>query len=279
MKKGSAAGYIFVFLLGAGITALIVYIYTAMVQVAPAPAADGTDYPVTQAESEGAAEAEKDIAPLSGAEKPGNRSYLPEKKERVPLKADAPAESVTPFVERPAPSAERKRPSEPVLREKRFSVFLNQEDINLLLQKHISENGENGLLPPGAVKNAKLDIRGNELGLSAVINLDQIAEVTASEEDRRKLETVKKMLPFIDTKNLSLEVSGDFNVRNGMLSVDSDADIKIGAMKMGLKTLHGLLLPGKEVPAEVPLQPVQGIQIENLNVKNGGIEVSGTQTM
>ncbi len=284
MKKGTTVGYIFTFLLGVGITALVAYIYVAVISI---PKEAPHDIPEAPADSTDAGEEEKPIRrqPESRVrEKPGDRSYLPREcpgsRERTPAVSlpgnnykDNAKPSGTEGVESADGGTQPMRPAT----DSGFSLFLRQDEVNGLLRRHLNESGENGLLPPGAVRNAKLDIRGRELGLVALLNLDEIARVTGSEEDRQKLETVKKFLPFVDTRNLAVEIHGNFSVRNGMLKVDPEAQLKIASMNMKLKTLHGLLLSGESLPVEVPLQPIQGIQIDDLTVENNGIQVRGKQ--
>ena len=282
MKKGFTGGYIITFLLGAGVTALATYIYVTMTAVPPATNPDLPKESAGTAEEEGRKSEVRTIP----RERPGDKSRLPAdtpKKDNEGISSvKNPAQILSggrPSGTEPAAPAVAKNDRESASEGtgKDFSVFLRQDDVNRLLELHLSGKGENGLLPAGAVKNARLAINGKELGLYANLNLDEIAKATATEEDRQKLETIKKYLPFVDTNNLDVEIRGDFSVHKGMLMIDPDAQVKIASLNMRLSTLHGLLLSGNPLPAEVPLQSVQGVQIEELTVGNNGIQVAGKQ--
>ena len=111
--------------------------------------------------------------------------------------------------------------------------------------------------------------------LAGVINLEEIMEHSASEEEQKTFHKIKEYLPFVDTRQLPLEVTGNFNVKNGRLIVDPKAEIKMGKFKFQLETLHGILQPGNSIPDNIPVKPFHGIAIDNLTVKNGGLFISG----
>lgn len=272
-RKKSSAGYIFSFILGVILTAGAFYMYHSFTSLPSWYTEQKTSVP----DNGTSPNSQPDNRPSSIPEKKaGEQSHLP--KNEVQPKLPQTTESHLPkqdnnnilrkdMTVKPKTSLERE------LDEEDFSLFLTQEQANKVLMEQIGESGGTSFIPKGTVKGARISINNENVTLSAVVNLDEAIKLSGSQQNLAMINQIKRMLPFIDTRQLPFEITGKLRVKSGYLTVDPDARVKVGGLRFRLNTLHNLFLPDETLPESVPIQPVNGVKIDELEILNGGMMI------
>lgn len=272
-RKKSSFGYLFSFFLGVLLTAGAIYMYHSFTSL-PSwyteqknSVPDNGTSPNTQPDNQPSSIPEQRTDEQSHLPKNEVQPKLPQTTESHLPKQDNNNILRKDMTVKPKTSLEKK------LDEEDFSLFLTQEQANKVLMEQIGQTGGNSFIPKGTLKGAKISITNENVTLSAVINLDEAIKLTGSQKNLAMINQIKRLLPFIDTRQLPLEITGKLRVKGGNLAVDPDARVKVGGLRFRLNTLHNLFLPDETLPESVPIQPVNGIKIDELEILNGGMMI------
>ncbi len=120
-------------------------------------------------------------------------------------------------------------------------------------------------------KRVEAGIRGERVELGVVVNLSEIRPDALEESEREVVDKIRRLLPFLEDRDLDIAISGVPSARAGEVVFARDARVRIALLELALDSVAERLGAASDSVREGLALPVPRYEILDIRVENGEV--------
>jgi hypothetical protein len=158
----------------------------------------------------------------------------------------------------------------------KVEIVLDENDANHLFALIISENAATHRYLK-AVKASRTCIRDGTLDFALVADASQLLRDASEHADEGSLSVVTLISDVVRAKEISLGFTGRYGLKEGLLQLDEDGKIRIGALTFSSKTvMKGLGISEDALDKKLKGLELGGVKINNMEAIRNVLLLKGS---